>query len=213
LNALAATTTAHTDGGWKEIDATNAPGLYRVDFQDAAFATGVNDVYLSVSGAANLRAVSKRVQLVSVNMQDAVRGGMTALPNANAEAAGGLFTRGTGTGQINQDANGRIDVNLKAIVDTGANATNLGKTTSNIARGTVAAASSTTSVTTGTFTPTGAVADQFKGRTMLFDVDTTTTALRGQATDITASSNAALPVFTVTALTTAPQTGDTFSII
>lgn len=46
---------------------------------------------------------------------DAVRFGLTALPNAAAEAAGGLYTRGTGAGQINQDANGRIDTNIKAV--------------------------------------------------------------------------------------------------
>jgi hypothetical protein len=39
---------------------------------------------------------------------------MTALPNANAEAAGGLYTRGTGAGQINQDANGRVDARVAA---------------------------------------------------------------------------------------------------
>lgn len=49
---------------------------------------------------------------------DVVRMGLTALPNAAAEAAGGLYTRGTGAGQINQDANGRIDVSLKAILGT-----------------------------------------------------------------------------------------------
>jgi len=37
-----------------------------------------------------------------------------ALPAFAAESAGGLYTRGTGTGQINQDANGRIDVNAAA---------------------------------------------------------------------------------------------------
>ncbi len=42
----------------------------------------------------------------------------TALPAVAAEAAGGLFTRGTGAGQINQDANGRIDISLKAILGT-----------------------------------------------------------------------------------------------
>ncbi len=36
--------------------------------------------------------------------------------------------------------------------------------------------------------------------------------VRGQATDITASSNASNPTFTVTALTTAPASGDTFSV-
>lgn len=43
----------------------------------------------------------------------ATNGGWTALPDAAAEAAGGLYTRGTGAGQINQDANGRIDANVK----------------------------------------------------------------------------------------------------
>lgn len=35
----------------------------------------------------------------------------TALPAAAAEAAGGLYTRGTGAGQINQANNGQIDAN------------------------------------------------------------------------------------------------------
>lgn len=51
-------------------------------------------------------------QVVAFDFADAVRGGLTALPNANAEAAGGLYTRGTGAGQINQAANGQVDVNL-----------------------------------------------------------------------------------------------------
>lgn len=49
LTALAAVTTAHTDNKGIEIDATNAPGLYRIDFPDAAFATGVPWVILSVT--------------------------------------------------------------------------------------------------------------------------------------------------------------------
>jgi hypothetical protein len=44
-----------------------------------------------------------------------VRLGLTALPNAAAEAAGGLYTRGTGAGQINQAANGQIDANAVAL--------------------------------------------------------------------------------------------------
>lgn len=36
----------------------------------------------------------------------------TALPNAAAEAAGGLYTRGTGVGQINQTVNGLGNTNL-----------------------------------------------------------------------------------------------------
>jgi hypothetical protein len=48
-----------------------------------------------------------------MDLADSVRAGLTALPNAAAEAAGGLYTRGTGGGQINQDANGRVDANVK----------------------------------------------------------------------------------------------------
>jgi hypothetical protein len=48
----------------------------------------------------------------AVDLNDAVRAGLTALPNAAAEAAGGLYTRGTGAGQINQPQNGRVDVNV-----------------------------------------------------------------------------------------------------
>ncbi len=48
----------------------------------------------------------------------------TALPNAAAEAAGGLFTRGTGAGQINQAANGQVDVNAVALSGDAAAADN-----------------------------------------------------------------------------------------
>lgn len=57
-------------------------------------------------------------QVVNYDPFDVVRLGLTALPNANAEAAGGLYTRGGGAGQITQDANGRIDVNVKALLGT-----------------------------------------------------------------------------------------------
>jgi len=34
------------------VDGTNAPGIYRADFPDAAFATGVDKVQLIIKGAA-----------------------------------------------------------------------------------------------------------------------------------------------------------------
>lgn len=42
----------------------------------------------------------------------ATNAGFSALPDAAAEAAGGLYTRGSGAGQINQSANGQIDANI-----------------------------------------------------------------------------------------------------
>lgn len=82
-----------------------------------------------------------------------------------------------------------------------------------VVRGTVGGGSSNTSIVTSAFSPAGAVADQFKGRIVVFDNDTATAALRGQATDITASSNSATPTLTVTTLTTVPASGDTFSVL
>lgn len=77
---------------------------------------------------------------------------------------------------------------------------------------TVGSGSTTTSVVSSAMYPAGAALDQFKGRIIVFDQNTTTTALRGQATDITGSSNAAAPTFTVSALSTAPVSGDTFKV-
>jgi hypothetical protein len=83
-----------------------------------------------------------------------------------------------------------------------------------VIRGTVSGTSpTTTTFTASALSPAGVDADQFKGRIIIFDNATTTTALRGQATDITASSAAGLPLFTFSALTAAPQSGDTFSIV
>lgn len=81
-------------------------------------------------------------------------------------------------------------------------------------RGTVGA----TSPTTSTFTPSAisteaSVLNQWRGRILIFDNDTTTAALRGQATDITGSSAAALPLLTFTPLTNAPVSGDKFTIV
>lgn len=78
-------------------------------------------------------------------------------------------------------------------------------------RGTVTTGATTTSIPTSELIPSAGVADQFKGRIVVFDRDTTTANLRGQATDITASTSGG--TLTVTALTTAPASGDTFTII
>lgn len=49
--ALGATTTAHTDNKMIQVDATDSPGLYRVDWPDAAFAAGATDVILVVTSS------------------------------------------------------------------------------------------------------------------------------------------------------------------
>jgi hypothetical protein len=115
LATLASATAAWSSGGFIAVDGTNMPGVYRFDIPDAVLASGVNECVIMLRGATNMAPVVLEIQLVSFDPNDAVRAGLTALPNAAAAASGGLFTRGTGAGQINQDANGRIDVNVAAI--------------------------------------------------------------------------------------------------
>ena len=49
--ALAATDSVHADNKAIEVDTTDAPGLYRIDWPDAAFATGAERVQLTVKAA------------------------------------------------------------------------------------------------------------------------------------------------------------------
>lgn len=51
LVTLAAVTTAWASGGFKEISSTLAPGLYRLDVPDLAFATGVAKFRINWTGA------------------------------------------------------------------------------------------------------------------------------------------------------------------
>jgi len=88
--ATQTTTGAHSDGGFVEIDATNMPGFYRLDLSDAIVASGVDSVALLLKGATNMAPLPIEIQLTDVDLNDGVRAGMTALPNAVADAAGGL---------------------------------------------------------------------------------------------------------------------------
>ena len=118
---LAALTTAYASGGFLHI----GNGYYRVDVPDAAFAAGSDGVLIHgiVTG---MVVIGCYVQLVAYDPFDVVRLGLTALPNAAAEAAGGLYTRGTGAGQINQPATGRIDANAVTIGGTAQTGRDLG---------------------------------------------------------------------------------------
>lgn len=60
--------------------------------------------------SANTAEFSAPARVVAYDPFDAVRQGLTSLPNADAEAAGGMYTRGTGAGQINQTVNGTINI-------------------------------------------------------------------------------------------------------
>jgi hypothetical protein len=215
LNALTNLTDAHNDWGWKEVSSTLAPGLYRLDLADALFASGIwyTVVYVMITSGES-SATPKAFRLVAHNELDGVRLGLTALPNAAAESSGGLFTRGTGAGQINQDANGRIDVNIEAIDNDTTAATNQAKAARAISRGTCGSGSTTTVVNVSSISPSVTEANTLNGRILIFDAATTTTHLRNQGGRITAvaSDGSTITIDTDNPLTEAPASGDTFGV-
>lgn len=103
-----------------EVDSTNMPGLYYIELSATEVDTlGTVMVSFKTAATGQWHGIC---HVVDFDPFDGVRMGMTALPNAAAEAAGGLFTRGTGAGQINQPANGLVDVNVEQWLDSVVNA-------------------------------------------------------------------------------------------
>jgi len=143
--ALSALTDAHSDGGIEHIGG----GYYRLDLPDAAVASGANGVFVGGT-ITNMVVIGCYIHLVDFDPQDTVRLGLTALPNAAAEASGGLYTRGTGAGQINQPANGVVDANVVSGAGTAWNSGAIGPNT--LASDTIAAAKiATGAITAGKF--------------------------------------------------------------
>lgn len=114
-------------GGFIVVDGTNMPGLYQLGIPDAALATGANSVVIYLKGATNMVQTLAEIQLVDYDPNDAVRLGLTALPNAAAAANGGLPTvdasnavkvqSGTGANQISLSSG---LVTLAGVTHTGA---------------------------------------------------------------------------------------------
>jgi hypothetical protein len=103
-------------GAWANTTATLTAvgnGYYTVSLSASELDTvGIISVRYD---SANTAEFNMDAQVVPWDPYDSVRMGLTALPNAAAEAAGGLYTRGTGAGQINQHDDGFINVNLIAV--------------------------------------------------------------------------------------------------
>lgn len=130
--ATPALTDAHADGGFLTI----GHGLYRLDLPDAACATGAETV--SIQGTVTgMIVLPQTIQLVDFDPEDGVRLGLTALPNAAADAGGGipisdaggldLDALNTNINDIETDTNelqvdwvngGRLDLLLDAIPTT-----------------------------------------------------------------------------------------------
>lgn len=81
---------------FKEVDATNHKGLYEIQLADARYAvTSAKSLLVSISGATNAAETDVCIPLRDLDPYDSVRAGLTALPNAAAAAAGGLWILGS----------------------------------------------------------------------------------------------------------------------
>jgi len=83
-------TGAHSDGGWVEIDATNLPGLYRLDLPDAVLATGVRFADVMLKGAAGMAPVTLEIDLNSEVVAASL--GTQAKADVNAEVVDTIST-------------------------------------------------------------------------------------------------------------------------
>ena len=183
---LASISAAWSSGGFKEADAANMPGSYRLDVPDAAFVAGVDWVEINVK--------------VSGAMVYKERFGLTSEPVITGDAYALLIA-------------GNTPVNVAQIASSTAAATNLSRAAQSTVLGVVASGSGTTSINTTSLDPAAVILDQFKGRVLIFDRSTTTAGLRGQGAPISGSSVAGvLTIAAANALTTSPVAGDTFTI-
>ncbi len=215
-----ASLTTHVDNKIVEVDGVSSPGLYMVCWPDAVFATGVKMVTLTVIGT-GYKPVHKEIQLVDFDPEDTVRLGLTALPNAPADAAGGLPISDAGGLELDvQLANtnqitaarmgaltdwidgGRLDLLLdliKVLTD---------RQEELMVAGTAQTGTLTTTMMSTDLTPT--ILSQYNGRIITFRKDTTSAGLRGLQTNITATAvNGDL---TYSTIPIAPADGDTFEI-
>lgn len=78
---------AWSSGGFKEVDATNMPGIYRLDVPDAAFASGADSVVVTLRGATGMVQASEEIQLTSIDAQDATAMGVSRLDAAVSSRA------------------------------------------------------------------------------------------------------------------------------
>ena len=85
-------------GGFKEVDATNMPGLYEVGMPNAVFAATFNHSVVMIKGT-GIAPVVLEYNLVSYDPLDTVRLGLTALPNV-AQSTSGALSTGNATGQV-----------------------------------------------------------------------------------------------------------------
>lgn len=211
------TTQRSSDAGYTllDTDGIDFDGITGIHGFSIDTGNNTDSGFFSVGGwynvvLAGVTIDSQTVNFVAFSFRLVSAEGVAGTPNANTTHAAGTAWGSGAITAASLASDAITAAKVAADVSTEIRDAIVKRTT---LRGTVGSSSTTTSIVTSGMTPATSVADQLKGRIVLFDDDTTTAALRGQATDITASSASATPTLTVTALTNAPASGDTFTIV
>jgi len=121
---------AWTSGGFAEVDATNMPGIYRLDLPDAALAAGADDVTVVVRGASGTNGAVMTVKLSSGGLTEAqTASAVWDALSASYTSAGSMGARVLQTTVDNRPAevgaSNHIHANVHAIVDNTSAATEL----------------------------------------------------------------------------------------
>lgn len=106
---------AHSDGGFVEVDATNMPGVYRLDLSDAIVATGVTTVILYLQGATNMAPCTVEIQLDSIPAD---------IVEINGDAAAAAMLEAFMDSSILAQVNGGVPTTTAFIADGFTEATN-----------------------------------------------------------------------------------------
>ena len=114
---------AWTSGGFAEVDATNMPGVYRLDVPDAALAAGADDVTIVVRGASGTNGAVMTVKLSSGGLTSAQTAAAvwdaayTSHTAANSFGARTLLTTADNR-PVTVGTSNHIHANVHAIVDS-----------------------------------------------------------------------------------------------
>lgn len=192
-------------GGFKEISSTNMPGVYQIGIPNAALASGATSVIIMLKGATNMAPVVLEIELTAWDNQNATTGGLSALPNANAAANGGLPTVDSNNAVKVQSGTGSNQISLSSGLVTLAGVTHTGAviptvtTVNGLASGVITA----TSIASSAITAAKFATDAIDNNALAASAVTEIQSGLATPTNITAGT-----ITTVTNLTNAPTSGD-----
>ena len=177
---------------FKEVDSTNHKGVYEIHLADARYAvSGAKSLLVSISGATNAAETDVVIPLQDLDPYDAVRAGLTALPNVASGNPGAVITAGTGTAQLNVSAGAVV------ATTTTTNLTNLPAITTDWITSAGVSAAAVTKIQSGLATPTNITAGTITTVTNLTNAPTSGDFTATMKASITTAATASTPTVSV----------------